>query len=151
MIFHVMISASLLEGATHHFCFFFCIFQADRSASKLLSLVVFWVYSDCCLHPFSHCQKMARVKITILEMWRFPKTGVPQIIDFQRIFHSKPSSDPHWNPRSMSFWPKKMAQKVRAGGRVGLGAVAEVSGHFLRKWTGWMAMDSIRIQRLSMA
>ena len=100
MIFHVMISASLLEGATHHFCFF-CIFQADRSASKLLSLVVFWVYSDCCLHPFSHCQKMARVKITILEMhmWRFPKTGVPQIIDFQRIFHSKPSSDPHWNPR----------------------------------------------------
>ena len=149
MIFHVMISASLLEGATHHFCFF-----AFFRLTVLPPSSCHWLFAEsipiaACIH-FHIARKWPGSKSRFLRCicGGFLKQGYS---DFQRIFHSKPSSDPHWNPRSMSFWPKKLAQKVRAGGRVGLGAVAEVSGHFLRKWTGWMAMDSIRIQRLSMA
>jgi hypothetical protein len=151
-----MISASLLEGATHHFCFFLHF----SGLSVLPPSCCHWLFAEsipiaACIH-FHIARKWPGSKSRFLRCicGGFLKTGVPQIIDFKRIFHYKPSSDPHWNPRwipvilTQQIGPEGTSRRTSRAWRRG-GSFRTLSGSEQVEWP-WVPYESKGLVWLSL-
>ena len=119
MIFHVMISASLVEGTTHHFCFF-----AFFRLTVLPPSSCHWLFAEsipiaACIH-FHIARKWPGSKSRFLRCGGFLKQGCPKSSIFRGFSIPNHPAIPTETPDPCHFDPKNWPRRYEPADESGL-------------------------------